>query len=78
LRGEDLLMELDMRGVCASSGSACSSGANLPSKVLLALGLSEREARDAVRLSLGVSNTAADVDETIAMLRTLLDSPQSR
>jgi len=68
LRGEDVLMQLDMRGVCASSGSACSSGANLPSKILLALGRSDREARDAVRLSLGVSTIRADVEFALAAL----------
>ncbi len=72
LRGEDVLMELDMRGVCASSGSACSSGANLPSKVLVALGCSEREARDAVRVSLGLKTTAAEVDSAVSLLRSLL------
>lgn len=75
LRGEDVLMELDMRGVCASSGSACSSGANLPSKVLVALGCSDREARDAVRLSLGMGTTSAEVEQALGLLRAVLSRP---
>jgi cysteine desulfurase len=72
LRGEDVLMELDMRGICASSGSACSSGANLPSKVLTALGRSDRQARDAIRLSLGRGNTAEEVRAALSVLHEIL------
>ncbi len=51
--GEALLMNLDLEGVAASSGSACSAGTFLPSHVLLALGMSEREARSSLRFSFG-------------------------
>jgi cysteine desulfurase len=60
-RGEDLLMELDLRGFYVSSGSACSSGANRPSHVLLAQGRSTEEAKNALRFSLGVATTADDI-----------------
>ncbi len=51
--GEDLLMGLDAAGVCASAGSACAAGTLEPSHVLLAMGLSHREAKASIRLSLG-------------------------
>ena len=68
VRGEDVLMELDMQGICASSGSACSSGANMPSKVLLALGRTPEQAKNGVRMSLGVGITDSQIDRTLAVL----------
>ncbi|WP_242337987.1 cysteine desulfurase family protein [Anaeromyxobacter sp. SG66] len=65
---EALLMAMDVDGLCASAGSACHSGSTTPSGVLLALGLSEAEARSTIRFSLGWTTTAADVD---AALRTV-------
>lgn len=62
VRSEDLLMQLDLSGICASSGSACSSGANLPSKILLAMGYSENDAKNALRITLGPENCDSDVD----------------
>jgi len=59
--GEALLMNLDMAGVAASAGSACSAGTMQPSHVLTALGLSETDARASVRFSFGAATTAAEV-----------------
>lgn len=69
-QGEDFLVNLDLNGFYASSGSACSSGSNLPSQVLLALGLSAQDAKNAVRISLSHEITDADVERLIAFLRT--------
>ncbi len=55
-------MNLDLAGVCASAGSACSAGTMQPSHVLLALGLDEADARATVRFSFGRSTTDADVE----------------
>ncbi len=63
---EELLVLLDDLGVCASAGSACASGALEPSHVLLAMGLSARDARSAVRFSLGYSTTGDEVDAAAA------------
>lgn len=68
LLGEDLLIELDLNGIAASSGSACSSGTNRPSQVLLASGLAPRRAANAVRISAGPGWTP----EGFAHLRTTL------
>ena len=62
--GEDLLMGLDAAGVYASAGSACAAGTLEPSHVLLAMGLSHREAKASIRLSLGCGVTAEMVDFT--------------
>lgn len=62
LDAEMLILGLDLEGVAASAGSACTSGALTPSHVLLALGLPRETATAAVRFSLGVSTTEADVD----------------
>jgi cysteine desulfurase len=68
LRGEDLLMELDLRGFYVSSGSACSSGANRPSHVLLAQGRSAEEARNGLRFSLGLNTSDHDIELLCAAL----------
>ncbi len=60
--GEDLLMGLDAAGICASAGSACAAGTLEPSHVLLAMGLSHREAKASIRLSLGRGVTDGMVD----------------
>ena len=72
LAGESLLLQLDMAGIAASSGSACSSGAIEPSHVLLALGLSHEEAASALRFSFGTENTLAEVDYIVAELRRII------
>ena len=57
IEGESLLIMLDMRGVCASSGSACTSGSLDPSHVLLAIGLEHEEAHGSLRMTLSEENT---------------------
>ena len=78
VEGESILLQLDMEGIAASSGSACSTGSTEPSHVLTAIGVDADTAHSALRLSLGQSTTAADVDhaaqtipEIIARLRAL-------
>ncbi|MDO4898759.1 MAG: cysteine desulfurase family protein [Rothia sp. (in: high G+C Gram-positive bacteria)] len=66
--GDSLLFLLDMAGVESSTGSACNAGVPRPSHVLLAMGLSEDEARGAQRFTLGHSSTDADVDALLAAL----------
>jgi cysteine desulfurase len=63
-----LLAGLDLEGVCASSGSACSAGSLKPSHVVRALGLEERLAHSLIRFSLGRESTAADVERVEAVL----------
>src|SRR5450756_2431561 len=62
IEGESILLSLDLKGICASSGSACASGSLEPSHVLLAIGLDHPTAHGSVRLTLGRENTEEDVD----------------
>ena len=66
IEGESLLLMLDMRGIAASSGSACTSGSLDPSHVLLALGLSHEVAHGSLRISLSQYNTEEEIDYIIA------------
>lgn len=68
VEGESLLLNLDMDGVAASSGSACSSGSLEPSHVLTAMGLPHEVAHGSVRFSLGRSNSEADIDKIIEIM----------
>lgn len=68
VEGELLLMNLDLRGIAVSTGSACSSGSVKPSSVILALGQSEAQAREAIRVSLGPDTTSADIGRLVAAL----------
>ena len=68
VEGESLLLALDMAGICASAGSACSAGSTEPSHVLLAMGCSVERARGALRLTLGRTSTAESVDYTVERL----------
>ncbi len=72
LDGEMLQMQLDKHNVCVSSGSACSSGAGKPSPVLMAMGMDSGRAKSALRMSLGVANTHADIDEFIKVIKELM------
>jgi cysteine desulfurase len=72
VEAEPLLMGLDMAGVCASSGAACTAGSIEPSHVLEALGLDARASRSGLRLSLGPQNTEADVDRAVEVLAGLV------
>lgn len=62
IEGESMLLNLDLRGIAASSGSACTSGSLDPSHVLLAMGLTHEIAHGSLRLTLGRDNTESDVD----------------
>ena len=71
--GDSLLYLLDAAGVECSTGSACQAGVPQPSHVLLAMGLTEAEARGALRLSLGHTSTEADVDAFLAALPAVVE-----
>jgi cysteine desulfurase len=72
VEGEPILLNLDFAGICASSGSACATGAIEPSHVLLAMGYSPEVANGALRLTLGRENTDADVDAVLEALPRIL------
>lgn len=83
--GESLLLLLDSRGICASSGSACASGALEPSHVLLSLGLAPEIAQGSLRISLDISNTEEEIDymlevipQVVEQLRGMSDDWQKR
>lgn len=77
VQGEILMMGLDLRGAAVSTGSACSSGSPEPSVGLLALGLSREQALEAVRFSLGVSTTAAEIEQVAAWVREIVEHARS-
>jgi cysteine desulfurase len=66
--GESLMYLLDLKGVCVSTSSACTSGKDKPSHVLLALGLSEQQAKSAIRISYGRYNTFDDVKNIVEIV----------
>jgi len=70
--GNLLLIKLDGKGICVSTGAACSSGTLGASKGLLAMGLTESEAASTLRFSFSTLNTTAEVDEALAALRTIV------
>ena len=69
--GEALLLRLDLAGIAASSGSACTSGSQETSHVLKAIGLTEEEAKGSLRLTVGAGNTREEIDETVRALREI-------
>lgn len=71
--GESLLLLLDSKGICASSGSACASGALDPSHVLLALGLTPEIAQGSLRISLDISNTEEEIDYMLEVITQVVD-----
>jgi len=73
IEGESLIMQLDMKGVAASTGSACSTDDLEASHVLLAIGLKHEEAHGSLRLSLGKYNTKKDVDYVLKVLPGIVD-----
>lgn len=77
VEGESMLLMLDMKGIAASSGSACSSGALEPSHVLKALGLPFEMAQGTLRFSIGHGNTEAEIDFTIESLEAIVDRLRS-
>ena len=66
--GDALLLLLDAQGIESSTGSACSAGVPRPSHVLVAMGMSEPEARASLRFSLGFDSTSADVDALVSVI----------
>jgi cysteine desulfurase len=66
--GESVLLHLDLAGICAATGSACTTDSPEPSHVLLAMGLEPRLAQGTVRFSLGHGNTAAQIDQVVEAL----------
>ena len=77
VEGEPILLGLDFAGICASSGSACSSASLEPSHVLLALGRSAEEAQSTLRITLGRDNNNEDVDYLIEVLPKLISKLRS-
>ncbi len=71
IEGEALLLGLDLEGIAASSGSACTSGSLEPSHVLLAMGQEQQLARGSLRLTLGLGNSDADVESLLAVISPL-------
>lgn len=72
IEGESLLIMLDMKGICGSSGSACTSGSLDPSHVLLAIGLPHEIAHGSLRLTLGADTTKEDIDYTIDAIKDIV------
>ncbi|EOS69701.1 cysteine desulfurase NifS [Lachnospiraceae bacterium MD308] len=72
VEGESLLIMLDMKGICASSGSACTSGSLDPSHVLLAIGLPHETAHGSLRLTLGAETSKEDIDYTVDCLKEIV------
>lgn len=72
IEGESLLIKLDMAGICASSGSACTSGSLDPSHVLLAIGLPHEIAHGSLRLTLSEENTIEEMDRTAEQIREIV------
>lgn len=72
IEGESLLIRLDRKGICGSSGSACTSGSLDPSHVLLAIGLPHEIAHGSLRLTLGEDTTKEDIDYTVDALKEIV------
>lgn len=70
--GETLIENLDHKGICISSGSACTSGSFQPSHVLTAMGMERRLQQNVLRISLGMGNTRDDIDYLVTSLQELL------
>jgi cysteine desulfurase len=66
--GESMMHLLDLKGVCVSTSSACNSGSDNPSHVLLALGLTEEQAKSSIRISYGKYNTLDEVEKIVAAI----------
>jgi len=75
--GESIVLALDLAGICVSTGSACSTGEPEPSHVLLAMGLTAREAQGTIRISLGRDTRNEDVDGTVEALTEVIERLRS-
>jgi cysteine desulfurase len=73
ITGKTIVRQLNLAGIGISSGAACSSGKLTPSPILLAMGYSEKDAVGGIRITLGKSNTAADIDWVAMALKQILD-----
>ena len=73
IEGESLLIMLDMKGICASSGSACTSGSLDPSHVLLAIGLKHEEAHGSLRMTLSEENTEEEMDFVVEAVKGIVE-----
>ena len=71
--GEALLLRLDLAGIAASSGSACTSGSQETSHVLKAIGLTEQQAKGSLRLTTGTENTDEEIDEAVKTIRNIVE-----
>lgn len=72
IEGESMLIMLDRKGICASSGSACTSGSLDPSHVLLAIGLKHEEAHGSLRLTLSEENTKEELDSVVEAVKAIV------
>ena len=72
--GQQLLLGLDEYGICASAGSACSTGSSKPSHVLTSIGLSKEESMGTLRFTLGKENTRQEIDYTVKIFRKMLNT----
>jgi cysteine desulfurase len=70
--GQSLVVALDLKGIAASTGSACSSGSLEPSHVLMAMGLTSEWLKGAIRFSLGCYNTPQEVDSLLQLLPSIV------
>jgi cysteine desulfurase len=77
VQGETLLILLDMEGICASAGSACTSGSVEPSHVLTAIGLPESLARGSLRFTIGGENTMEEIDLVVDQLKEMVERVRS-
>ena len=77
VQGESILLNLDMEGIAASAGSACTVGKSEPSHVLEAMGLTDAATRSSVRFTVGRSNTAEQIDEAIEIIVATVDRVRS-
>lgn len=77
VEGESVLIMLDQKGICASSGSACTSGSLDPSHVLLAIGLPHEIAHGSIRMTISEETTMEDADYTVDSMKAIIDRLRS-